>query len=71
MEKHHKTVLIPISDTLPGPGAFEAELTGFDENKTIPVLQKTDSIESLGHGTAKDVISTSQAPYPKDLHEEM
>lgn len=59
--KDTKTILIPITDTLPGPGAFEAKFNE-SEDDAIPILQTTDSIHSFGHGTAQDVSSTSKAP---------
>ena len=61
--KKSKTLTFPISDTIPGPGTYTAEVT-FNKEHEIPTVVANGSIERFGHGTAADVSSTSQAPKP-------
>jgi len=75
VEKHQNTrekktkVTLPISDTVPGPGSYTAEVLNLN-GEGLPVVNATDLIETTGAGTAKDVDSVSQAPSPgKDITE--
>lgn len=63
MNKKSKNLTFPISDTIPGPGTYDAEVT-FNENNEVPTVKANGSIEHFGHGTAADVSSTTQAPKP-------
>lgn len=61
--KKREHLTFPITDTIPGPGTYEAEVFSDGKNE-IPTVKAEGSIEDFGHGTAVDVSSTSQAPKP-------
>ena len=61
--KKRKNLTFPITDTIPGPGTYNAEVT-FNKERELPTVEAKGSIDNFGHGTAADVSSTSQAPKP-------
>lgn len=63
--KNSKKLTFPISDTVPGPDTYEAEFIDSDEKGSFPGVKTMKDTKSFGHGTAKDVSSTSQAPRPR------
>lgn len=52
---------LPVSDTVPAPGTYTVEVLNM-EGDGLPVVDRTDLIETTGAGTAKDIASALQAP---------
>lgn len=58
-------VTFPIFDTVPGPGTYIGTLIDDPDNKEeIPTVETEESFDYLGHGTANDIHSSSNVPYP-------
>lgn len=56
-----RTVTLPISDTIPGPGSYTVRMLHMDEaDDRLPVVDATDLIDHFGAGTARDTDTTAQ-----------
>ena len=67
MTKKKARLNLPISDTIPGPGNFEADIIVDEHDASkIPSVEKEDAPDYIGHGTANDVTSTPLTPDPDD-----
>ncbi len=66
MKDLHKDLAFPISDTIPGPGNFKAEVecTSSHGSREIPTVKTKEPVGHLGHGTAEDIPSTDLTPDP-------
>ncbi|PKM82537.1 MAG: hypothetical protein CVU89_03265 [Firmicutes bacterium HGW-Firmicutes-14] len=64
-KKKVEKLTLPISDTIPGPGTFEAGIIGDKHSASeIPSVETENAADYIGHGTADDIPSTMQAPKP-------
>lgn len=66
-KRHNKIVsedvTLPVSDTVPGPGTFQARVLHTDDGE-IPTIVGVERDNWIGAGTAQDVTSSLKAPVP-------
>lgn len=64
MRDKEESLTFPGSDTLPGPGIYEAKVgLGFEEFGEIEELNLSkEELDEYGHGAAQDIPSTNRTP---------